>query len=310
MTQNGLLLVNLGSPATPTTAAVKHYLREFLGDPNVVEMPRALWRPILNSFILPFRSPRSAARYRECWLPGGSPQIVYTRELTNRVKPLLPDWTVRMAMTYGQPGIAATLHEMQHECRHITVLPLFPHYTQSTTKSIIDQVQAVDPRIHIIRDFADEPEYLNVLSSHIQNYWDQGNYDQLLIAYHGIPISMVKHGDPYQDKTQQTTQDLRRLLKIPDKQILMAYQSHFGPMPWLQPYLQPTLVKLARQEVRRVLLVVPSFVTDCLETLVEDGIENHQVFLKNGGQELALIPALNARDDFARFIAKLAQRES
>lgn len=308
MTQNGLLLVNLGSPAAPTTTAVKHYLREFLGDPNVVEMPRMLWRPILNSFILPFRSPRSAARYRECWLPGGSPQIVYTRELTSRVKSLLPGWTVRMAMTYGQPGIAATLHEMQQECRHIIVLPLFPHYTQSTTKSIIEQVQAVDPRIHIIRDFADESEYLSVLSNHIQNYWNQGNYDRLLIAYHGIPISMVKHGDPYQDKTQQTTEDLHRLLDIPDNQILMAYQSHFGPMPWLQPYLQPTLVKLAHQGIKRILLAVPSFVTDCLETLVEDGVENHQVFLKNGGQQLTLIPALNAQDDFARFIAKFAQK--
>ena len=275
MKKNGLLLVNLGSPATPTTADVKHYLNVFLSDRNVVTMPPALWQPILKGFVLPMRSWRSATFYRDIWTEEGSPLIVYTARLTKRVQDLLPDWDVRMAMTYEQPSIQETLTAMLNAGEEITVLPLFPHFTQSTTQSIIDQVHAVDPTIPVIDRFADEPEYLQLLADHIQAAWQRKKYDRLLITYHGIPTAMVKHGDPYQEETERTTVRLRQLLDIPDEQIKMAYQS---------------------------------IVTDCLETLEEDGVQNYQVFRSSGGQELNLVPALNDQPAFARFIANLAQK--
>lgn len=305
--KNGLLLVNLGSPATPTTPDVKEYLRQFLGDQNVVEMPAAIWKPILNGFILPTRAWRSATFYRDCWLDEGSPLIVHTRHLTQKVRELLPKWDVRMAMTYGEPSIEDTLKKLKEDCDRIIVMSLFPHFTKSTTQSIIDQIRAVDDNIPIIDRFADDPHYLTVLSDHIQSAWDQGDYDMLVISYHGIPVSMVKHGDPYQEETERTTQKLRELLDIPDKQIMMAYQSKFGPMPWLKPYLKNSLLKMIQLGKRNILVVSPSFVTDCLETIEENSVQNYQTFRANGGNDLTVIPSLNDSPAFAKFVANLVE---
>ncbi|MCI1974534.1 MAG: ferrochelatase [Limosilactobacillus sp.] len=307
MKDHGLLLVNLGSPAKPTTPAVKKYLREFLGDHNVVEMPAAIWKPLLNGIILPMRSWRSATFYRDCWLENGSPLIVNTANLTKKVQELLPNWVVKMAMTYGEPSIGDTLRQMKKECKQIIVLSLFPHFTQSTTQSIIDQVKAVDPTLPIIDRFADEDDYLDVLSQHIQEEWDQKDYDLLIISYHGIPVSMVKHGDPYQDETERTTKELRKRLDIPQAKIKMAYQSKFGPMPWLKPYLKNTLLQSAQLGKRNILIVAPSFVTDCLETIEENSVQNYQAFRENGGDILDVVPSLNDNIKFANFLANLAQ---
>lgn len=307
--KNGLLLVNLGSPSEPTTTAVKHYLSVFLGDQNVVTMPRALWQPILKGFILPMRSWRSATFYRDIWTKGGSPLIVNSERLTNRVQSLLPDWDVQLAMTYEQPAIAAKLKEMQAQDEKITVLSLFPHFTQSTTQSIIDQVRAVDPSINVIDRFGSEDGYLDVLAKQIQASWDNKQYDRLLISYHGIPVSMVKHGDPYQEQTEATTAALRQRLNIPADKVKMVYQSKFGPMPWLKPYLKNTLLQEAQLGHRNILIAAPSFVTDCLETLEEDGVQNYQAFRENGGEELDLVPALNDRPEFAEFLARFVKEQ-
>lgn len=307
MQEYGLLLVNLGSPANPSIPAVRSYLRQFLGDPNVITLPRWLWKPILSRMILPKRPAHSAKLYHDIWLPDGSPLIVYTRKLTARIQEQLPEWDVQMAMTYGQPSISKTIQQMQQHCHHIIVLSLFPHFTQSTTTSIIEQVQAIDPTIPIIQQFADQPAYLNLLAKHIQRAWDHGNYQRLFISYHGIPQSMVKHGDPYQQETRQTTAELCRRLDIPQEQIQMTYQSKFGPLSWLQPYLHETLIHAADQGLKRALLVTPSFVADCLETLHENGFDNRQAFLDHGGEQLTVMPSLNADPDFASFIAQLAQ---
>lgn len=309
MKEHGLLLVNLGSPATPTAPNVKQYLRAFLGNQNVVTLPRWLWQPILNGMILPTRSPRSAALYQNIWLPDGSPLMVYTQRLTNLVQNRLPHWDVRMAMTYGEPAIGATLREMKQECRQLTVLSLFPHYTQSTTDTIVAQVQAVDPTIPIIDRFADEPAFLDLLADRINTAWQSGDYEKLFVSYHGIPVSMVKHGDPYQDETQRTTTELKKRLVMSDQQVQLVYQSKFGPMPWLQPYLKNTLLQQAQAGLRRVLVVCPSFVADCLETLEENGVQNQQVFLDHGGEQLTVLPSFNDDPRFAQFIATLAQRQ-
>lgn len=310
MKDNDLLLVNLGSPASPTTKDVRDYLQEFLGDPNVVTMPHWLWKPLLKGIILPFRSPRSASLYRNIWLDEGSPLMVYTKRITDKVQQLLPDWDVQMAMTYGQPSIQETLHQMKQQCRHITVLSLFPHYTKSTTDSIIEQVHEYDERIPIIDRFADNEEYLNLLANHINKAWQQANYELLFISYHGIPQSMVKAGDPYQAETQQTTNELKKRLVIPNHQIKMVYQSKFGPMPWLQPYLSQSLLEQAQLGTKRVLVVSPSFVADCLETLEEDGMQNAQLFSDHGGEKLTMLSSLNDDPTFAKFIVHLVKGQA
>lgn len=306
MKKRGLLFVNLGSPTAPTIPAVKSYLKEFLSDRNVIEMPAVLWQPLLRGIILPFHTRQSALSYHNCWLREGSPLLVYTKRLTSKVQALLPNWEVRYAMTYGQPAIEKTIAEMKDNCQQLTVIPLFPHYTKSTTKTIIEKVRAVEPQAKIIDRFADEDGYLNLLSHHIQSAWDKDHYDQLLISYHGIPQAMVKHGDPYQVETMRTTNKLIKRLSIPAEKIQMAYQSRFGPMPWLQPYLRDTLLSEAKRGHRKILLVVPSFIADCVETLVEDKIQNAQFFREHGGTKLTVIPALNDSPKLAAFFAQLA----
>lgn len=310
MKKNGLLLVNLGTPEAPTPEAVKRYLNAFLGDPNVITMPAVIWRPILKGMVLPFRSSHSAAMYRDIWLKEGSPQIVYSQRLAKAVQIDLPDWDVRLAMTYGQPAIKETLSAMLATGEQVIVMSLFPHFTQSSAQSIIEQVHTVDPTIPIIDRFADESAYLKLLAQHVQTAWRKKQYDRLIIAYHGIPAAMVKHGDPYQEETERTTKRLRQLLEIPDQQIEMAYQSKFGPMPWLKPYLRKVLKREAHIGTKDILLVVPSFVTDCLETLEEDGVQNRQFFREQGGHDLDLVPALNDQPAFAQFIADLIQKKA
>lgn len=309
MKKYGLLLVNLGSPDTPATPDVKRYLKEFLSDRNVIEMPPALWQPLLRGVIIPLRSWRSATFYRNCWTKDGSPLIAHTSRLTTKVQTLMPDWVVKMAMNYGQPTIEQTLAEMKQECQHIIVLSLFPFFTQSTTQTIIDKVHAVDPHIQIIDRFSAEDGYLSILTKQIQDAWEQGDYDKLLISYHGIPTAMVKHGDPYQKETEAATTELVKRLNIPAKQIKMTYQSKFGPMPWLKPYLRNTLLNEAQLGHRNVLIAAPSFVADCLETLEEDAVQNYQAFRENGGNNLAMVPSLNESSAFAQFIADLVERQ-
>ncbi|MQS76972.1 ferrochelatase [Companilactobacillus halodurans] len=305
--KQGLLLVNLGSPASPKTADVKSYLLEFLSDTNVIEMPKAFWQPLLRGVILPMRSWRSATFYQDSWTKDGSPLIVNTQKITNRVQKLLPAWNVKMAMTYGQPDIVQTLKEMQKSgCQKIVLLPLFPHYTQSTTKSIIEQAKSSGVNLHIIKQFYDQPIYQQILASQIQESWDKDNYDQLLISYHSIPTAMVKHGDPYQDECNQTTAAISKLLNIPDNKITTVYQSKFGPMPWLKPYLKNALMQAVELGKRNILIATPSFVADCLETIEEDYVQNYQTFKASGGDKFQLVPPMNDDPRFCKFLADLA----
>ncbi|WP_125566565.1 ferrochelatase [Companilactobacillus insicii] len=302
----GLLLVNLGSPTAPTPEAVKTFLRDFLGDKNVVEMPQLLWKPILHGMILPFRSKYSAALYQHIWQNYGSPQIYYTSKIQKEVQRLLPDWQVEIAMTYGEPNIVDTLQQMHNNgCDNITVLPLFPQYTKSTHDTIIEQAKSANVPITIIKKFFNEPEYINILAHKIQEEWDQDDYDQLIFSYHGIPQAMVKHGDPYEAECITTTAATSAKLNIPKEKIMTVYQSRFGPMPWLQPYLKQTLPKLVSEGKKNILLVTPSFTADCLETLEEDGIRNYKTFKNSGGNKYKLVPPMNDDVDFSAFIAEL-----
>lgn len=305
----GLLLVNLGSPASPQTSDVKKYLQEFLSDQNVIEMPRALWQPILRGIILPLRSWRSATFYQDSWLKNGSPLIVNTQLVTDRVQQCLPQWTVQMAMTYGQPDIKQTLQKMQQDgCSNIILLPLFPQYTQSSTKSIIDQAKTANVNLTIIDRFYQEKTYQQILAKKIQQAWDNDSYDELFFSYHSIPTAMVKHGDPYQKECLATTEAVSKLLTIPQNQIKTVYQSKFGPMPWLKPYLKNVLMQAVELGKRNILIVTPSFVADCLETIEEDYVQNYQTFKASGGNKFQLVSPMNDDPDFCQFLADLAQR--
>ncbi len=305
----GLLLVNLGSPASPQTSDVKKYLQEFLSDQNVIEMPRALWQPILRGIILPLRSWRSATFYQDSWLENGSPLIVNTKLITDGVQQCLPQWNVQMAMTYGQPDIKQTLQKMQQDgCSNIILLPLFPQYTQSSTKSIIDQAKTANVNLTIIDRFYQEDTYQQILAKKIQHAWDNDSYDELFFSYHSIPTAMVKHGDPYQKECLATTEAVSKLLTIPQNQIKTVYQSKFGPMPWLKPYLKNALMQAVELGKRNILIVTPSFVADCLETIEEDYVQNYQTFKASGGNKFQLVSPMNDDPNFCQFLADLAQR--
>lgn len=306
--KNGLLLVNLGSPATPSTKDVKKYLKEFLGDQNVVTLPKWFWQPILKGIVLPLRSWRSATFYQDEWTENGSPLIYYTQKIADQVQANLPDWKVKMAMTYGQPNIGNTLRELKQDCKQIVVMSLFPQYTLSTTKSIIDQVNNSGVKALIIDRFYQEKDYQKAFAKHIQAAWDKHDYDQLFISYHGIPSREVKHGDPYLDECNEATQSFIDLLNIPEDKIKMVFQSKFGPMPWLKPYLKNSLLETVQMGKRKILIAAPSFVTDCLETIEEDYVQNYQAFRENGGERLDIVPPLNDDPAFSNFIARLARQ--
>lgn len=311
MSQNGLLLVNLGSPKSPSTKDVKIYLKEFLSDQNVVTLPKWFWQPLLRGIILPLRTWRSATYYRHIWTQAGSPLTVYTEMMQRKVQAILKDWDVQYAMNYGGPTIGDRLHQMQDNGDdHIVVLPLFPNYTQSTHDTIIEKVKASGVPTTIIKHFDDQPTYQKILASQVDECYVQKNYDTVVFTYHGIPMSMIKKGDPYEKECQQTTANVQKYLQqVPDNKVLTVFQSKFGPMPWLKPYLKNTLMELAAMGKRNVLLVTPSFVEDCLETIEENNVQNYQTFRSSGGKVLDAVPPMNASDAFCQFVADLSEQK-
>ncbi|MDE3282940.1 MULTISPECIES: ferrochelatase [Lacticaseibacillus] len=308
----GLLIVNLGSPVSPSTRDVRRYLQEFLSDQNVITMPKMLWQPILRGFILPFRSWRSATFYQHEWTKAGSPLIAYTQVTRDRLRKKLPDWDVQMAMTYGgEYPIGETLQGMAARGDHpIVVIPLFPEYTQSTTKTILDKVAASGVKTLVIDQFYDQPAYLQLLAQQLDDAYSQDDYDTVILSYHGIPTSMVRHGDPYQQACEATTAGVKRYLKkVPQEKVEMCYQSKFGPVPWLKPYLRNRLMALAALGKRRVLVTTPSFVADCLETLEENDVQNYQTFRANGGKVFKSVRPMNGCAPFCDILASLAKEK-
>ncbi|MFC6165586.1 ferrochelatase [Lactiplantibacillus dongliensis] len=306
----GLLLVNTGSPASPQTADVKQYLTRSLSDPNITTLPPALWQPLLRGLILPLRTWHSAACYRDSWLAAGSPLVIRSRQIRDLVQANLPHWKVSLAMTYGEPAIGQTLKHMAAAgCPQVIVLPLFPQYTQRTHQSILTQAEASDVPITFIKHFYDEPDYLQLLADQVQASYDQHNYDRVIFSYHSIPTAMVRHGDPYLQECLATTKAvLQRLPDLPAERVSTAFQSNFGPLPWLKPALKTELMTLVEKGQRNVLIVTPSVVVDCLATIEEDHIQNYQTFRASGGNRFDLVPPMNDNPRFSQFLADLATR--
>jgi ferrochelatase len=293
----GVLLVNLGTPAAPTPQAVRSYLAEFLSDPRVVKLPRALWLPVLHGIVLRTRPEKSARKYAQIWTPGGSPLAVNTRKQAAALQSLLPDVRVEHAMRYGEPSIAAALGKLEG-CA-VTAVPLYPQYSESTTQSVADKLPS---SVRMIRDFHDHPAYIAALAARVRHHWAQhGRSAVLVLSFHGLP---KRGGGAYAQQCLATASLLRSELGLGESECRVTFQSRFGYAQWLQPYTEPTLVALAAAGRKRVAVFCPGFVADCLETLEEIGITAKEKFLQAGGSELDLVPCLN---DSPEWIAALAE---
>ncbi len=317
--KTAVLLVNLGTPEEPTAPAVRRYLKEFLSDPRVVEIPRPVWWLVLNGVILNIRPKQSAGKYAKIWDKEGSPLMVHTRRQTRllqgylgtRIKsPLVIDF----AMRYGRPGIFETLTGLKAQgCERILLLPLYPQYAASTTAATLDELarwlQSTRnaPEIRVIKHFHDHPAYIGALAESVREHWRrEGRPDKLLMSFHGLPRATLSRGDPYHCECQKTARLLAEELELADSHWQIAFQSRFCRAEWLKPYTAATLADYGRQGVRRVDVICPGFVADCLETLEEIAIEGKASFVKAGGREFHALPCLNERDDWIRALAMIA----
>jgi ferrochelatase len=318
----GVLLVNLGTPDSPSYFAVQRYLRQFLGDRRVINTSRLIWLPLLFGLILPLRPIRTARKYRKIWLHEGSPLAVYSQRLTTKTERMLQSGLggqirVELGMTYGNPSIDHALESlMRQNVRKLLVLPLYPQYCSSTTGSVFDRTsRALQrwrwlPETRFVNDYYHDAGYIDALTARILEHWAElGERSHLLFSYHGIPAAYVADGDPYQAQAQATTRLVVARLGLAPDQWSHCYQSRFGSVEWLQPYTEDTLKALGKRGVRKLTVASPSFAVDCLETLEEVAMEYRDKFLEMGGERLTLVPALNDDDRHAQVLAAIVRNQ-
>ena len=320
----GVLLVNLGTPDATDVVSMRRYLREFLSDPRVIEWPRALWLPVLEGVVLRRRPKRSGAAYDRIWDQelDESPLRAFTRtqaeqlakSLSKHGQKLIVDW----AMRYGNPSIPDRLQALKDQgCERILVFPLYPQYSASTTASVNDKVFETlmqwrwQPAIRTVPPYFDAPVYIDALAQSVRAALGKLDWapEVTLASYHGIPKSYFDKGDPYHCHCQKTTRLLREALGWSDDKLLTTFQSRFGPAEWLQPYTGETLKQLAERGVKRIAILSPGFVSDCLETLEEIAMEARETFLEAGGEEFCYIPCLNDTAAGMKVIRTLTERE-
>ncbi len=304
--KTGVLLVNLGSPASTKTRDVRRFLREFLGDPRVVNLPRPLWWLILNLFVLPFRPRKSAHAYKAIWTEHGSPLIVFTQRLSEKLAARLAVDGIRVdcAMRYGKPALAEKLAEFKQQgVDDIVIVPLYPQYSSTTTASIFDVVAEVFvgwrhmPSLRFISDFHQNAAYIQAVADSVRAYWQQhGKSELLMMSFHGLPAKLTQLGDPYFHQCHATGKLIAENLGLQDEQWQLVFQSRFGKAEWLKPYCVEALAQLPEQGVKQVDVICPGFSVDCLETLEEIAIANQAIFLQAGGERYRYIPALNDSD--------------
>lgn len=310
----GVLLANLGTPDEPTTPAVKRYLKQFLSDPRVIDLPKFKWQFILNYMILPKRSPKVAKLYREIWTEQGSPLLAISRQQQQALQDYFnrqnQNVLVELGMSYGNPSIeSATDRLIKAGVSKIIVLPLYPQYSSTTTASVLDafargltQQRNIVP-FEFIHSYHNDPLYIQALANTIRLADDE----KLLFSFHGIPKRYQTEGDFYPEHCQKTVQLVADKLSLSNEQWLVTYQSRFGDEEWLQPYTDETLEKLPSQGVKKIAVICAGFSADCLETLEEIAEENKENFLNAGGQSYRYIPALNANNDHITALAKLIE---
>lgn len=316
----GVLLINLGSPDAPTPAAVRPYLRQFLSDPRVVELPRLAWGLLLNGFVLQTRPARTAEAYAAIWdrAANDSPLRVITRAQADALAARFgPDIRVDFAMRYGAPGIPERLRALREAgCDRILIAPLYPQYSSATTGTALEEVfRAVAaerwvPSLRTLPPYFDHPAYIAALAEATRAQLATLPFEpeRLVMSFHGMPISTLMKGDPYHCQCRKTARLLGEALGLADR-VEVTFQSRFGPAEWLQPYTEPRLLELAAAGVRRVAVVCPGFSADCLETLEEIAIEARDAFLAAGGTDYAYLPCLNASTAGIEMLDALVRQE-
>ena len=315
--RSAVLLVNLGTPESPTPKSVRRYLRQFLSDPRVIEIPRLLWLPILYGLVLATRPQASARKYASIWLTEGSPLRVHTERQANLLRERLgPRVRVEFAMRYGEPSIPGVLARLKADgCERVLLFPLYPQYAASTTASALDHAAEYlrrtrnVPEMRLIKEFHEHPAYIDALAGLVRDHWRQsGRAQKLIMSFHGLPSYTLARGDPYARQCQRTAGLLAERLGLAEGEWQLAFQSRFGRATWIGPYTATTLADCGRQGVHRVDVICPGFVADCLETLEELGIEGKKAFLDAGGKEFHLLPCLNERADWIDALAIIARQ--
>ncbi len=324
--KTAVLLLNLGTPSAPTSKAVRSYLKEFLSDPRVVEIPRFIWWFILNGIILPIRSPSSAKKYASIWLPKlGSPLMHYSRLQARELGEVFANQghtvLVDLAMRYGQPSTEEVLKSLKAQgMERLLLLPLYPQYSATTTASSFDEVFRVlstwrdQPELRLVKHYHDNPAYINALRDQVCSAWDKDgrpNFaagDRFVMSFHGLPKRNLMNGDPYHCECLKTGRLLGEALGLEKTDYIVTFQSRFGKAEWLKPYTAPTIEKLAKEGCQRIDIFCPGFPADCLETLEEIAMEARESFLEHGGKDYRYIPCLNSNPKWIEALSDIAHQ--
>ena len=322
----GLLLVNLGTPDAPDAPAVRRYLAQFLSDPRVVDLPRALWLPVLHGVILNTRPKRSAKAYQSVWNHdlGEGPLKTITRRQAEQLAaradrlggraPVIVDYALR----YGAPSIASRIDALMAQgCARIVLLPLYPQYAASTSASVADDAfHALEkmrhqPTIRLGAPYYDDPAYIDALAANMRRELSALDFtpDVIVCSFHGLPQAQVDRGDPYRDQCETTWRLLRAALDLPEDKLRLSFQSRFGPAKWIMPYTSDMVGELATNGVKNLAIVAPGFSADCLETIEELGVEIRDIFIEKGGVNFARLPCLNDSPEGMGLLETLARRE-
>ncbi|MCP4447991.1 MAG: ferrochelatase [Myxococcales bacterium] len=336
----GLLLVNLGTPDAPTSSAVRRYLREFLSDPRVIDINPVGRAFLLNLIILPFRSAKSAKLYQSIWTKQGSPLLLHSQGLHERVTAKMGEgWQVELAMRYGSPNIPDALDRLQGAgCEEIVVLALYPQAASSSTGSTVERVydeakkRWIVPYIQVVPAFYDEPEFIEAFADQGRPLLEEKKPDHVIFSFHGLPERHLHKSDPrgdtclvsetccssitenntgcYRAQSFATARGIAASLGLADEMWSVSFQSRLGRTPWIKPYFDDALPKLAKAGAKNLLVFSPAFVADCLETLEEISLRASEQWNECGGEELTLVPSLNATDRWVDLVVDLAKRNA
>ena len=313
----GILLVNLGTPDEPTTAAVRRYLAEFLWDPRVIEQPRALWWLILHGIILRTRPAKSAHAYQKVWTPQGSPLLVESRALAAGLAGRLGERCgdrvrVELGMTYGNPSLHDALERLRRaNVQRLLLMPMYPQYSATTTASIFERVTAElsrwrwIPELRVVNQYWEEESYVNAVADSVAAHWQEHGRKHLLFSFHSIPKRYFLAGDPYHCFCQATARRVAERLDLGSGEWSVGFQSRFGREEWLKPYVDLLLTEYAGRGPKRVTVVCPGFATDCLETIEEIDMQNRELFLGHGGEAFDYVPCLNSGEAHVRLYEEL-----
>lgn len=315
-----IILANLGTPDAPTVPAVRRFLKQFLSDQRVIEIPKLLWQAILNLFVLPFRPKRVAKAYAQVWNQDSPMREVLFKQveqMQSRLGSVYPQFELKIipAMTYGNPGINEVLAKLQADPQdHILLFPLFPQYSATSTAPLYDAVarwipkQRNLPGLTIIRDYYQHPLFIESLANSVREFQSvHGRAEKLLMSFHGIPQPYADKGDPYAERCRITAQRLAESLNLQPHKWACSFQSRFGKQEWIKPYTDELLAQWGQEGVKSVQVMSPAFSADCLETLEELAMENAETFKHAGGAEYAYIPALNNREDHLDLLTSLVK---